>query len=1073
MRTFPLAHLYCVLLTDFNLVLGGSLIGRKATLVLLLTSVLATSGILAGLRWIGPQNPREFRRGDTVEGFLSSDAGEQPRGARELMRQGDVPRADVLTASGLARLLASDIDSGVKDLERATRLKPDDASLWSDLAAGYLTRSRQGNKPDDLISSLTAAERAVSLHGSLARARFNRALALENLSLVHSAAVAWEEYLQLDQSSWWSAEARLRLAALKRPRAPEQWQNEISRLERAAEDGDFATVQVLVRRFPAEAREWAEENLLGIWGEAVLQGRTDDAGRAFAKVQALASALVSFNGEQMPQDAVAAIEVSSRGANPDRLVALAEGHRLYHAARMLYRTRDGDAGRLFKASRNAFLRGRSPMAGWATLYLAILTYDRFDLQAAREMLLEILEHRTESRYPTLAARAGWMLGLVSVISGDPAASIEAYRSALRLAEKVGAEEDVLGIQTGLAGSYQYLGDYPQTWRALHAGLTAAREVGSVRRRHALLDVAAETCLVQGRKAAARYFRDEMVRLAEEDGEPVAISHALLQRSAVRVQEGDFSGAGADLDQARGYLDLINRPELRRRVEADLLAATGELQLRTSPAEAYASLTQALAFHAGKENHYDLARIHLARARAALKSADLLQAETDLRLGIEEYERQRRLLVEEQLRISFFDQSRALFEEMIGLQAIRTDGIEEVFNWAERARARVLLDRIGSLLAPDRRADLVEQATSSLTAREVMAALPSNVAFIEYVLLQDRLFALVLHTGSIELVQVNVSAAEVERRTAALQRALVRRAPEVEVRATSAALHDILIRPISSRLDPGELLVFAPDRVLHTVPFAALFDRRAGSYLVERGAVVVASSATLFLRSLERNRELGRARGALVVGNPRFRRDQAPQLLPLPWAEAEAEAIASMFPGSLSLLGEQATKERFLADAGSFGLVHFAGHAEINQEFPLLSYLLLAPDDDTDPGFLYAHEFYGAHLDRTHLVVLAACGTASGPASGEGVISLGRAFLAAGVPAVVASLWSIGDRPTGQFFHVFYQHLRRNGDAAASLRSAQLSMLASSDPGARSPASWAAFELFGSATFLETDSKYNR
>ena len=198
---------------------------------------------------------------------------------------------------------------------------------------------------------------------------------------------------------------------------------------------------------------------------------------------------------------------------------------------------------------------------------------------------------------------------------------------------------------------------------------------------------------------------------------------------------------------------------------------------------------------------------------------------------------------------------------------------------------------------------------------------------------------------------------------------------------------------------------------------------------------------------------------LAVGNPAFRKDLAP-LLDLPQAEREAGEIKNLFPGSEVLIREEATRSRFLDAAGDHEIIHFGGHAIVNQEFPLLSYLVLSPENPQDSGLLYAHELYSGHLEHSQLAVLAACETASGPISGEGVMSLARAFLAAGVPNVVASLWDIEDQTAARFLRAFYARLAQVSDPVVALRDAQLSLLTSSDQELRNPAAWAAFELFG-------------
>ena len=132
---------------------------------------------------------------------------------------------------------------------------------------------------------------------------------------------------------------------------------------------------------------------------------------------------------------------------------------------------------------------------------------------------------------------------------------------------------------------------------------------------------------------------------------------------------------------------------------------------------------------------------------------------------------------------------------------------------------------------------------------------------------------------------------------------------------------------------------------------------------------------------------------------------------------------------------------------------------VNEKNPLLSMLVFAPGKGGDPGALYAHEIYQMDLARTKLVVLAACDTAGDVPVSEGASSLARAFLAAGVPTVVASLWSVNDRTTARLFQVFHQRLRAGADPGTALRDAQLTLLRSPGPES-SPAAWGAFEVIG-------------
>ena len=95
--------------------------------------------------------------------------------------------------------------------------------------------------------------------------------------------------------------------------------------------------------------------------------------------------------------------------------------------------------------------------------------------------------------------------------------------------------------------------------------------------------------------------------------------------------------------------------------------------------------------------------------------------------------------------------------------------------------------------------------------------------------------------------------------------------------------------------------------------------------------------------------------------------------------------------------------------------------------------------------LYAFEIEHHALPQARLVVLAACGTAAGEASRlEGALSIARPFLAAGVPAVVASLWDADDTTSRRFFVAFHRNLLAVGDPATALRQTQLGFLRERD-----------------------------
>jgi CHAT domain-containing protein len=98
------------------------------------------------------------------------------------------------------------------------------------------------------------------------------------------------------------------------------------------------------------------------------------------------------------------------------------------------------------------------------------------------------------------------------------------------------------------------------------------------------------------------------------------------------------------------------------------------------------------------------------------------------------------------------------------------------------------------------------------------------------------------------------------------------------------------------------------------------------------------------------------------------------------------------------------------------------------------------------------------LPHTWLVVLAACATAAGERrSTEGTISVARAFLAAGVRSVVATLRPVPDEEAAAFYPRFHQHVASGLAPAEALRQTQLECIARGDGAA---AMWAAVQIIG-------------
>jgi CHAT domain-containing protein len=264
-------------------------------------------------------------------------------------------------------------------------------------------------------------------------------------------------------------------------------------------------------------------------------------------------------------------------------------------------------------------------------------------------------------------------------------------------------------------------------------------------------------------------------------------------------------------------------------------------------------------------------------------------------------------------------------------------------------------------------------------------------------------------------------------------------------------------------------VFVPDGAMHGLPFAALQDPVTRRHLVEDVPVEIAASTALYMFSLLQDQALVPPPhpSAFLIGDPAFdtRLPLAADLKRLPHARSEVARVGELYaPYSETQTGAAASVPAFLHGAGTHTIVHVAAHALVNAQAPSRSLLLLAPSA-ADTGALDAEELLTQlKLDRTKLVVLSTCSSAGGlPVGPEGVAPLVRPLIAAGVPAVIGSLWDVEDATAEELMVSFHRHYRQGSDAAVAMQSAQLDLLRNKNPGLRSVFAWAPFQVIGHAS----------
>ncbi len=998
------------------------------------------SRLTGGFRWASPTAIPPEVSGKTV------------RLVRQIEREAErdrTPRG--LADAAVLRLLLGRRDDALKQLRRAAESAPTDADLMNDLLAAYLASYEVSHKPSELIAGLETAERALALQGAPVEALFNRALATEGLFLHEQTRLSWARYLSADPSSPWADEARSRLARLEEDSERDHWPAARNELVQAAEAGEADRVERLVGRFPQRTRLWAEEELLPAWGRAWEDGDTASAVRSLSLARAVGVALADHHGERMVQDAVATVD-AARGRSA-RLRTLAEGHRAYVQGLELYRAaHDMEAMERFMTAAQRLASAASPYSGWARFRAILCAYYTGENRDVLSALATLEREVSGQPYPSLQGRALLLRGMTHQRLAQMSDALRCYRLGLAAFTPTGETEHIAAAHLMMAENLRYQGDAEDAWKHRLEALALSHRIGGSLYYYNALRDGAEDLLRRGEVRAALALQNEMVTWSHRENDVLITIETLLARSRTRLRLGDAPRALRDLDRAGVLLREVPPGERRLRLATDLQLARADLDLASAATEQ--SVGAAIAWATQRRDHFRLPDLFAKRAQARLSAGDLDGAVGDLGAAIHESERQRSEVEDEPLRVSYLDQALPLYEEMVRLQ-MQLGRPDLAYEFTERVRARGLMERT--------RRDIDAETKVSVTPslRELAARLPAGTTLVEFAVQADNTIAWLAGGGRTEVVELKVGRKVLENKVAHLRGLIGRGSSEALARA-AAGLSRELLQPLSAYLPAGESLVIVPGECLYLVPFALLRDPVSGRYLIEERTLSYAPSATLYLKALalEDRQRLGRLDSVLVLASPELDPIAFPGLPPLPGAAAEAAGVAALYPVADVLTGRAATRVAFLESAPRHEVVHVAAHALPNLEYPLLSALPMARSAAGGEA-LYAHEIEHLDLRRTRLVVLGACSTSLGRLSpSEGVFSLARSFLAAGVPTVVASQWPIDDLAAGPLLIEFHRRLRAGEAAAAALREAQLTLLRSGQAELAEPSTWAAFQLIG-------------
>ncbi|MEO1145380.1 MAG: CHAT domain-containing tetratricopeptide repeat protein [Cyanobacteria bacterium J06638_22] len=682
------------------------------------------------------------------------------------------------------------------------------------------------------------------------------------------------------------------------------------------------------------------------------------------------------------------------------------------------------------------------------------------------------------------------LGVAYSNLGQYQEAIALYEQRLAITREIGDRRGEASALGNLGVAYRNLGQYQEAIAFFEQQLVITREIGDRQGEGNTLGNLGNAYNNLGQDQEAIVLYEQVLVIAREIGDRRSEGNAL----------NNLGIAYANLGQHQDAVDLyeqvlvITREIGDRRGEGNTLgnlgltyADLGRHQEAVDLYEQVLVITREIGNRRGEG--YALNNLGMAYNNLGYypQASDVLFA------AIEVEESLRNEEIPDAQQISFFDTQLSAY---INLQRalVAQGNIDSALEVAERGRARpfvlsLLRQQEDSPIAP-----LPNLADIRRIAQQENATLVqySDVSFREDE--TPQLFIWVVQpTGEIHFQSVDLSSFEQnldDLVTTTRQLLNVRSRNDAEViisltpeaqaaqrqRQTEAlqALHQLLIDPIASYLPdaPEERIIFIPHQSLYLVPFPALMDAN-GDYLIEHHTMLTAPSIQvldLIRQPSSTTADALTADDLLLVGNPIMPRiwnpstGQSEQLSSLPGTEQEAAAIQSLL-GATPLLWEAASEATVKAQMPTAQVIHLATHGLLDygdpQETGVLDFpgaIALAPGDGED-GLLTSAEILQMDL-RAELVVLSACDTGRGRITGDGVVGLSRAFMQAGVPSLIVSLWKVPDEATAFLMTEFYENWQTTPDRAQALRQAMLTTMEQEEYA--DPLNWAGFTLIGQA-----------
>jgi CHAT domain-containing protein/tetratricopeptide (TPR) repeat protein len=650
---------------------------------------------------------------------------------------------------------------------------------------------------------------------------------------------------------------------------------------------------------------------------------------------------------------------------------------------------------------------------------------------------------------------------------------EYYEKALNNYEELQDIQSIIITLTNIGTVYHDQGDYAKAEEYHSRGLQLSREINSkLNQMNCLLNIANDQSRLKKFDEAYSNYQ-ESLQLAESLNNPEVKWKTIVGMAENFEERGEYEKA---IELNEKGLAIIE--EIRRSIKSDEFKATYMARERYVFEDVINMLCEL--HEKDNTNDYDVKSFQLAEQSKSRALLDLLaESLANVSEGADTA-----LLAEQDKILAELNRAKHRLEAKS-----TNDNADEQLIMSLKEDIRNHEEALNALKTEIREtnpkyAELQYPQPVSLNELQIIC-LDKNTIMLEYSLGDTSSWLWVINRNSLELIKLsdrNTLKEQIE-----LMRFALQNPEQVGIEfftEVSYRLYQHLIQPAEPYIPKNCNLVIIPDGILNYLPFEVLLTNREKSsekqfyadlsYLVLNHPINYAQSANVLYNLLATRDDESNTdninHGLIAFGDPVYANENDPDFLirkglgRLEYSGREVERIACFFPEkeSKTFLRETATEENLKTehDLAKFKYIHFATHGLIDEQNPDFSSLVFTQGiNSEEDGFLQVPEIFNLRLNAS-LVVLSACQTGLGKMiRGEGMVGLTRAFLYAGTPSVVVSLWNVSDFSTSNLMEEFYRNLIENNLAKTkALQKAQLSMIKNEQYA--HPFYWAPFILLG-------------